>query len=235
MRLAFALIALMATCLAPAAQAQAGAKAAVFPSWVPPAEAHAGFLKIAKAGNIDLLFLGDSITRNWLHPDLGLAEWTKTFVPLKAANFGVAGEMWQGLLWRVRNGELEGFHARLVVVLIGANNVANDRPASIAAGEAAILAEIRKRQPQAKVLLLGVLPEGAQANNPMREKVRALNQRLAPLADNTHIFYLDMGDKFIGRDGAIPGWMMFDGLHPNHEGYRVWSEAIAGKIGELMK
>src|SRR5262245_33537349 len=45
---------------------------------------HQGFLDIAKAGNIDLLFVGDSITDLWR--SRGLDVWNKSFAPLKAAN-----------------------------------------------------------------------------------------------------------------------------------------------------
>src|SRR5262245_39483395 len=69
---------------------------------------HPQFLELAKAGNIDLLFIGDSITDFWddTPPNRGgKAVWEKYFVPLKAANFGINADRTQHVLWRMQNGE----------------------------------------------------------------------------------------------------------------------------------
>ena len=82
---------------------------------------HEGFLQVARAGNIDLLFVGDSITDRWRNR--GLEVWDKHFAPLKPANFGIGGDTTQGVLWRMQNGELEGFKAKLIVLMLGTNNI----------------------------------------------------------------------------------------------------------------
>jgi lysophospholipase L1-like esterase len=196
---------------------------------------HQQFLEVAKAGNIDLLFVGDSITDWWRQEQRGKPEWDKTWAPLKAANFGIAGDTTQGVLWRVQNGELEGFKAKLIVLMLGTNNLRRNEIADIAAGDAAIVDEFRKRQPQAKVLILGVFPRGAAADNAFRPMIRELNGHLAKLADNRQVFYLDIGDKFLAPDGTLPADIMPDGLHPNLKGYEIWSSATADKVKELMK
>src|SRR5947207_14137852 len=58
---------------------------------------HEGFVDIAKKGDVDVLFLGDSITDAWRSKDVknnrgGKDVWDKTFAPLKAANFGIGGD-----------------------------------------------------------------------------------------------------------------------------------------------
>src|SRR5947208_11036611 len=67
---------------------------------------HDEFLKVAKAGGVDLLFVGDSITDGWR--STGKSVWDKAFAPLKAANFGISGDRTEHVIWRLRNGELEG-------------------------------------------------------------------------------------------------------------------------------
>ena len=61
---------------------------------------HKSFLAIAKKGNVDVLFLGDSITQGWE----GQKAWKKSFEPLKAANFGIGGDQTGHVLWRITEG-----------------------------------------------------------------------------------------------------------------------------------
>src|SRR5262245_38655439 len=135
---------------------------------------HQEFVKEAKKGGIDVLFLGDSITDYWSRT--GLPVWEERFAPLKAANFGVSGDRTQHLLWRLKNGELEGLKPKAVVVLIGTNNVGQvngpEPPASAIVGVQAVVAEIRQRLPQSRILLLAVFPRGEKPDHPMRAKVK---------------------------------------------------------------
>src|SRR5688572_13558482 len=139
---------------------------------------HQSFLEVARAGNIDLLFVGDSITDGWRREDRGLPVWNQSFAPLKAANFGIGGDTTQGVLWRMQNGELDGFQAKLIVLMLGTNNINRNTNADIAAGDRAIVQEFLKRQPTAKVLLLGVFPRGAAPDNPFRASIQDINQHL---------------------------------------------------------
>ena len=119
----------------------------------PPAnmERHDGFVAIAQAGDVDLLFSGDSIT-DWCarEGDFGRAVWEESFAHHNPANFGIAGDTTQGVLWRVRNGELEGFEARLIVHMLGTNNINRNSNADIVEGNRLIVEEFRQRQPQSK-------------------------------------------------------------------------------------
>ena len=58
---------------------------------------HEGFVKIAKAGNIDLLLHGDSITDWWVQGDANKAVFDKYFGGIRTANFAVAGDTTQGV------------------------------------------------------------------------------------------------------------------------------------------
>lgn len=195
---------------------------------------HAEFLEVAKAGNIDLLFVGDSIT-DWWRNNRGRAVWDRTWAPLNAANFGIAGERVEQLLWRMQNGELEGFKAKVIVLLIGTNNL-RTTPANqdIADGIAFLCTEIQKRQPQARLLLLGIFPRDPAPGTPNRERIRTINAQLAKLEDRRTLFYMDIGDKFLAADGTIPPDVMYDGLHPAERGYEIWADAILPKVKELM-
>ena len=193
---------------------------------------HNSFVEIARAGNIDLLWVGDSITDWWAR--FGQETWNQYFAPLRPANFGIAGDRTQGVLWRMQNGELEGFQAKLIILMLGTNNINRNQPAEIVEGNRLIVEEFRKRQPQAKVLVLGVFPRGREADNPYRQSIREINQGLAGFADNQNVFYMDIGDRFLAADGTLTEEVMPDGLHPNANGYRIWAEAINGRVRELM-
>src|SRR2546428_5186462 len=201
---------------------------------------HKGFLEIAQRGNIELLFVGDSIT-DWFsnprggQPAAGLEVWNANFGPFKPANFGIAGDTTQGVLWRMQNGELEGFKAKLIVLMLGTNNINRNPADEIVDGDRLIIEEFKKRQPQAKVLLLGIFPRNADPANPLRVTIKEINSKLAKLADNNKVFYMDIGDKFLTADGTLTTEIMADGLHPTAKGYQIWADAIIDKVKMLMK
>ena len=125
---------------------------------------HEKFLKEAKEGNIDLLFLGDSITANWTKaPEI----WAKNYAPLHAANFGIGGDRTQHVLWRITNGELDGIHPKVCVLMIGTNNSNSDNAEPIADAITKIVSIVREKT-GAKVLLLAVFP----AITPVRHMTR---------------------------------------------------------------
>ena len=69
---------------------------------------HEQYLKRAKEGKCDLLFLGDSITEGWGNNE----TWKKRYAPRNAVNFGIGGDTTQNVLWRITNGELEGLQPK---------------------------------------------------------------------------------------------------------------------------
>jgi lysophospholipase L1-like esterase len=193
---------------------------------------HNSFLEIAKAGNIDLLFVGDSITDLW--DDRAKGIWDSTWGP-RAANFGISGDTTQGVLWRMQNGELEGFKAKLIVLMLGTNNINRNPVDDIVEGDRLIVEEFKKRQPQSKVLILGIFPRSTEATNPIRATIKEINGKLAKLADNKQVFYMDIGDKFLTADGTLTAEIMNDFLHPTEKGYQIWADATKDRVKELMR
>lgn len=192
---------------------------------------HEAFVAEAKKGDVDLLFLGDSLTEAWR----GQKElWTSEFGSCRAANFGLAGDGTQHLLWRLRNGTLDGLRPRAIVLLIGTNNLgrAGESVESARTGVEAILKELRSRAPGARVLLLGVLPRGETAAHPLREKIRALNAELATLEG---LRFVDFGGRLLRPDGTLSPDLLPDGMHLSTAGYRIWAEALREPLAELLK
>jgi lysophospholipase L1-like esterase len=194
---------------------------------------HNGFVARARDGGVDVLFVGDSITDGWRQR--GKAVWTQRYEPLRAANFGIGGDRTEHVLWRLQNGELDGIKPKVTVVMIGTNNTGRDSAAQIADGVTAIVREIQKRVPETKVLLLAIFPRGEKPENPLRAKINEINPIIAKLDDGQHVFFLDIGAKFLAADGTLPASIMPDFLHPNEEGYRIWGDAMADKLAALLK
>jgi lysophospholipase L1-like esterase len=194
---------------------------------------HQSYVAVARKGGIDLLFVGDSITQGW--PSTGKSVWDATYSPMKAAAFGVGYDRTQHVLWRLQNGEGEGFSPKVVELLIGTNNLGGrNTPDETVEGIKAVVQELRTRFPEARILLLGVLPRGG-ANDPVRKEVAHVNQAVSQLNDLDHIFYLDLGPKFLGPDGNIlPGLMKSDLLHPAAPGYQVWADATKNILALLL-
>ena len=195
--------------------------------------AHNNFVKIAKEGKAELVFLGDSITAGWGGQK---AIWEKAFGPYKPANFGIGGDRTQHVLWRIENGELETIKAKAVVIMIGTNNSGSDSAEGIAKGVTKIVEAVRAKQPQAKILLLAVFPRGEKASpNAGRDKLKMVNATIAKLDDGKSVHYLDIGEKFLQADGSLTKEVMPDFLHLSSKGYQIWADSIAGKLAELTK
>ena len=195
---------------------------------------HDQFLTVAKAGGVDLLFIGDSITDGWRNA--GKAVWDQFFAPLKAANFGIGGDRTEHVIWRLRNGELEGIRPKLAVIMIGTNN-GGDSAEDVAAGIKTIIADLQERSPGTRILLLGIFPrgekpEGARLKN---EQVNKLISAYASPNDPKRIVYMDIGAKFLTPDQILGKDIMPDALHPNAKGYQIWAEAIIDMVKQQLQ
>jgi beta-glucosidase len=196
---------------------------------------HEGFLAQVNAGkgDIDVVFLGDSITDAWRSS--GKDVWKERFEPLKAVNFGIGGDRTQHVLWRIQNGELKGYHPKVVVLMIGTNNLGSNTNEEIAEGIATIVHEIQHQQPHTKVLLLGIFPRGALATDKNRDRIKDINKTIAKLDDGKKVRYLDIGEKFVDADGNLPKDIMPDFLHLSAKGYKIEADAIQPTVEELLK
>lgn len=187
----------------------------------------------ALAGMVDLLFLGDSITQGW--EGRGPSEiWDKYFLPRRPLNAGISGDKVQHVLWRLDNGNILGIKPKLVVLMIGTNNSGVNTSEEIAAGITAIVDKLRQKLPASKVLVLGIFPRGADKNDKYRKVNEGANAVISKLDDGKHVFYLDIGPKFMAEDGTISREIMKDLVHLTDKGYQIWAESIDAKVSELL-
>ena len=196
---------------------------------------HLDFVETASKGNIDLLLHGDSITDWWVQGDENKAMFDKYFGGMKTANFAVAGDTTQGVLWGLKNGEGQGFQPKAVMLMIGTNNSGTFTAPEIAEGVGAVVLEMRKDFPNAKILLLAIFPRSTPGD-PVRDKLAEVNRIISKLDDQRHVFYMDIGARFLDEKGFfLQDAFRADNLHPQAKGYDIWGAAVKDKLAELMK
>jgi lysophospholipase L1-like esterase len=204
--------------------------------------AHHQMVENLKKGRIDVYFIGDSITRRWRATDYPrfLANWNENFHGWNAANFGWGGDTIQNILWRLQNGELDGVHPKVIVVLAGSNNVGNTaasdaKVAEITRGIKALLDSLREKAPKATIIPVGILPrnDGAKPTAVMAS-IDKINEYIAKIADGKMIRYLNINDKLADKDGKLLEGMTEDRLHLSLKGYQVWADALKPVLTELL-
>lgn len=186
----------------------------------------------AKEGNKELLFIGDSITQGW--ETNGKDVWAKYYEPRKAMNAGIGGDRTQHILWRLENGNIEGIQPKVAVIMIGTNNSGNNTSEDIATGIKTIVGMLRTKLPNAKILLLGVFPRGANKEDARRKVNEGTNAIISKLDDGKNVVYLDIGQKFLADDGTLSKEIMPDLLHLSPKGYEIWAEGIESTLKKLL-
>jgi lysophospholipase L1-like esterase len=208
---------------------------------------HESFNVISTKGEAQLVFLGDSITHGW--EGKGKAVWEKHWAPLKAANFGIGGDRTEHVLWRLEHGNFDGLRPKAIVLMIGTNNTGHQgRPQKeldgavyqcsaeqTAEGIKAILAQLQQKCPDAKILVLGIFPRGANKEDKFRQQNEATNAIIKGYADGQKVFFLDVGAKFLEPDGTLSKTIMPDLLHPNEKGYEIWTDAIKADVQAMLR
>jgi BlaR1 peptidase M56 len=203
---------------------------------------HERALGQAQAGNIDFVLFGTTNTEMWLWPDRGRPVWDKAFGTLKGENFGSQGTRPESLLWRMQNGELDGYQAKLVVLSafdpIEAAIPDSDR-ANYVEQHARIIAEIKKRQPKARILIFANIPRGTLTHEQWQAVAATNAAVIAPLIDNNTVFYADIGERFYQADGSHNQAMWARVLPPNAgiqaSGFEAWAEALKPWLDRFVR
>jgi lysophospholipase L1-like esterase len=186
------------------------------------------FQKItSKKEDIDILWLGDSITEFW-KLDENKKVYEEYFGQYKSYNFSIRGDCTQHLLWRIENSNFSNISPKIVILLIGANNWM-DTAQNTAIGVIENAKAIRRMLPNSKLILLGIFPQKISPEDPIRIKIDATNEILSKFKqENT--FYYNIGNIFVAAGGIIPQKIMPDFLHLSEEGYKKWAEVLSGII-----
>ena len=184
---------------------------------------------------VDVVLLGDSIMHfwEWKHPE----SWAKFTAGRTALNLGYGGDRTQNVIWRIRHGELNGYEAKCVVLMIGTNNnSSNDTdPANVAAAVEKIVGIIREKQPKAKIVMHPIFPRGCSASSARHVKARERNDRTNALLKefaekDGKVVWIDFNDRLVDASGWVPKSIMADEIHPTDAGYDLWMDAILPRL-----
>jgi len=177
--------------------------------------------------DVNVVFLGDSLIEDW-EP----AIWKTRIEPLGAVNLGVSGEGTAQLRWRIERGDLDSYAPKVIVLMIGINNFWPGYSAEdTALGIEAIVAALREKQPQAKVLLLGLVPVFDRYHK-ARDWIKAVNARIARIRG---VHFLDLSDRFLEADGSLrAGFYHVDQVHWQPAAYRMLADHIEPLIREWL-
>ncbi|MFT5470574.1 MAG: lysophospholipase L1-like esterase [Verrucomicrobiales bacterium] len=194
------------------------------------ADRHQAQCEAVVATRPELVFIGDSITARWPQEVL-----EARFGKHRPLNLGMGGDWIQNVLWRVQNGTLDKAAPKVVVLLIGTNNLTGKfTPDEIAANIGRLINAIQSKTAQSKILVLGILPRGASIKDEINESIRQTNAKLATLSDQKQVFYLDVGDNLVEPDGSISPAVMPDKLHVAGPGFTRWMEAMGPTLDRLL-
>ena len=203
----------------------------------------------------DFVFIGDSITHNWegwsdpkdvevatkayengrlkLPNGPGRKVWDEMKKEFRLLNLGCCGDRTQNVLWRIENGELDGYRTKGVALMIGTNN--KESPEEVAAGIKAVMERILEKQPEAKVVLMPIFPRASSRDNGRRRNNDRANEIIRAMADGERVIWLDFNSAFLAADGSVSKTLMPDYLHPDEQGYRIWRAAIEPVMRKVLK
>ena len=187
-------------------------------------------------GGYRVCFLGDSLTAFW--PTVGVGSWELDMAPFRPVNAGIAGDRVENVHFRVRQAAFGGTPPEVFVIWCGTNNLAKDPPDSseiVADGIFGLVATLRAKVPDARILLVSITPSGHDPDSTLRKRIRDTNQRIQGRAGAANVTWLDVHDRFLDGQFRWRDEMTLDGTHLSARGYEVLAMAIKAKLEEWLK
>ncbi len=189
-------------------------------------------LTIPKTGEYRIVFMGNSITENWLkiRPSF--------FNNNSYVNRGISGQTTPQMLLRFRQ-DVINLKPTAVVILAGTNDIAeNTGPRSIEmiVDNIISMTELAKAN-NIKVILCSVLPA---SDFPWRkglepaEQVIKLNTLLKAYANQHNLVYVDYFASMVNEYNGLKKELGTDGIHPNITGYLIMEPLIENAIAKAL-
>ena len=193
--------------------------------------------ELVKKGGSEVVFIGDSITHFLENSEV----WKKhlAVAPYNALNLGFSADRTEHVLWRLDHGELDGFTAKVIVLMIGTNNTGHfnrndETPVDTIIGVNEVIRKIRQKQPKAKIVLHPIFPRGEKPTDEKRVRNEIVNESIRQLADGQTIFLCDFNDFLTETDGTLSKEVFPDLLHPGPKGQKIWVKAVLPLINRLL-
>ncbi len=182
-------------------------------------ERHRAILEANKTDPPKTVILANSIVHFWGGLPLSKIAreedtWEKWLTPLGVRNYAYGWDRIENVLWRIHHGELDGFQADRVLIMIGTNNLHLNTDEEILQGLDLLVQAIKVRQPSAEIVMMGILPRKDQ-----EQRVANLNTQIVKLSSELGVDFADLGTVLLKNNQTIDETLFSDGLHPNTEGY----------------
>lgn len=193
---------------------------------------HEDVLAMNKKQAPEVVLIGNSITHFWAgepmaHIVRGEDSWNQLFKNKVVRNLGFGYDRIENALWRIYHGELDGYQAKKVILLMGTNNLDKNSDDEIIDGINELVRAVRHRQPKAEIYVAGILPRSGR-----EARIARLNEVLQVRLLNEEATYIDMSSEITHPDGRIIKELFTDGLHPNKEGYQRVAKMLEKAVNE---
>lgn len=177
----------------------------------------------------EAVFIGDSITANWIREDRGHPDFFKGHNYL---GMGYSGKT-TDYLKRLFKASVIDKHPRQAVILGGTNDIAQNDGKYVSNEEirdniAAMAAEAEAQG--IRVVLCSVTPSkgftwSSAASHP-ETIIIELNKLIKALAEEKGYGYADYHSALADGNGGLPSSLSSDGTHPNKDGYTIMEGVI---------
>ena len=168
----------------------------------------------------DVVMLGDSLTQR--------GEWWE-LLGRPVANRGISSDTVADV--EARLDDVVALQPKVLFLLVGVNDLARGvTPEALAARHAALVAELRRRIPETRLVVEPLLPirdEVVESRGRTSATIRRTNELLRSAAGAD---WLDLHVKLADANGELDARYSFDGVHLTAAGYRVWAEALRPRL-----
>lgn len=162
--------------------------------------------------------LGDSIAAAWPRTLL-----EATYPGRRVAKIAVSGERVQQTKWKIETGRFDHLRPRIVIVLVGTNNLRRNTPCEISQGIIDIVDDVERRWKPEQLVVFGILPRGAagEYQRSVRSEINATVRNR--LAGRTGVRFIELDDKMSCAPCAP---YRPDNTHLTTDGYQILTDAL---------
>lgn len=188
------------------------------------------------------VFFGDSITEFCRINDVYGEYSEKMRVAL--INRGISGETTASMLNRIEESVI-AIRPKNLIMLMGVNDLKQGiSKEQITENIRKMIQLVKEKTPETMILLQGVYPtdqnrvssyERMQLKGRDNTAIRALNEKLAVMAEEENVHFIDLTDVLADENGNLFKDYSYDGLHPNVSGYLAVRDIIVNALESIHK
>ncbi|WP_010162839.1 SGNH/GDSL hydrolase family protein [Sphingomonas sp. PAMC 26617] len=193
--------------------------------------AEANRVLAASGQTVRVVFMGDSITDNWIHADANLFS-------NGVVDRGISGQTTPQMLARFR-ADVIALKPRAVHIMAGTNDIAGNTGAATietVKGNIASMAELARAH-GIRVVIASIPPAAAFPWSPGKRpvpQIAAMNAWLRGYAKANGFGYVDYFAALATPEGAMKPGLSSDGVHPTPQGYAVMRPLALAAIARTL-